>query len=83
MPLLNSTIKRLNEITTTIENKNKLSIDDETMIKEIFHVQVKAYRKLGGSFWKMVQSLLKKGVAWFVSPQIRSYVRTIIRKKSL
>jgi len=37
MPLLNSTIQRLNEITTTIENKNKLSSDDESMIKEIFN----------------------------------------------
>ena len=37
MPLLNSTIERLNEITTTIENKNKLSVDDELIIKEIFN----------------------------------------------
>ena len=37
MPLLNSTIERLNEITTTIENKNKLSVDDESIIKEIFN----------------------------------------------
>ena len=37
MPLLNSTIQRLNEITTTIENKNKLSPDDESVIKEIFN----------------------------------------------
>ena len=37
MPLLNSTIERLNEITTTIQNKNKLSTDDEVVIKEIFN----------------------------------------------
>jgi hypothetical protein len=37
MPLLNSTIERLNEITTTVENKNKLSPDDELRIKEIFN----------------------------------------------
>ena len=37
MPLLNSTIQRLNEITTTVENKNKLTTDDETMIKKIFN----------------------------------------------
>ena len=36
MPLLNSTIQRLNEISTTIENKNKLSTDDESMIKQVF-----------------------------------------------
>ena len=37
MPLLNSTIQRLNEITTTIQNKNKLSVDDELIIKKIFN----------------------------------------------
>ena len=37
MPLLNSVIQRLNDITTTIENKNKLTIDDESMIKKIFN----------------------------------------------
>ena len=37
MPLLNSTIERLNEITTTIQNKNKLSADEEVVIKEIFN----------------------------------------------
>ena len=36
MPLLNSTIQHLNEITTTIKNKNNLSIDDESIIKKIF-----------------------------------------------
>ena len=37
MPLLNSIIQHLNEITTTVENKNKLSDNDELMIKEIFN----------------------------------------------
>ena len=37
MPLLNSTIERLNEITTIIQNKNKLSADEEVIIKEIFN----------------------------------------------
>jgi len=37
MPLLNSVIQRLNDITTTIENKNKLTIDDESIIKKIFN----------------------------------------------
>jgi len=37
MPLLNSIIERLNEITTTIQDKNKLSTDDEVIIKQIFN----------------------------------------------
>ena len=36
MPLLNTTIIRLNEITTRIQNKNQLSPDDESFIKQIF-----------------------------------------------
>ena len=36
MPLLSSIIQSLNEITTTVENKNNLSIDDESTIKQIF-----------------------------------------------
>ena len=36
MPLLNSTIIRLNEITSTIENKSQLTPDNESLIKEIF-----------------------------------------------
>jgi glycosyltransferase involved in cell wall biosynthesis len=53
---------------------------ERTMIKEVFQVQWRAYRKLGGSFWKMVRSLSKRGIAWFVSPKIRSYFRISIRK---
>jgi len=36
MPLLNSTIIRLNEITTLIENKSKLTLENESVIKQIF-----------------------------------------------
>jgi len=36
MPLLNSTIMRLNEITSIIENKSQLTPDNESLIKEIF-----------------------------------------------
>ena len=36
MPLLNTTIIKLNEITTRIKNKNQLTIDDEATIKQIF-----------------------------------------------
>tara|TARA_Y100000588_G_scaffold294932_1_gene314985 strand:+ start:512 stop:883 length:372 start_codon:yes stop_codon:yes gene_type:complete len=36
LPLENSTIIRLNEITTMISDKSKLSLDDESLIKKIF-----------------------------------------------
>ena len=36
MPLLNSIILRLNEITTNVQNKNALTKDDESFIKQIF-----------------------------------------------
>ena len=36
MPLLNTTIIKLNEITMIIKNKNQLSSDDESAIKQIF-----------------------------------------------
>tara|TARA_Y100000996_G_C22260105_1_gene535550 strand:+ start:276 stop:590 length:315 start_codon:yes stop_codon:yes gene_type:complete len=36
MPLLNSTIMRLNEITSLVENKSKLTLENESMIKTIF-----------------------------------------------
>ena len=41
MPLLNSTIERLNEITTTIQNKNKLSADEEVLIKKFLMILIK------------------------------------------
>jgi len=36
MPLLNTTIMRLNEITTLIEDKSNLTSKDESLIKQIF-----------------------------------------------
>ena len=36
MPLLNSTIIRLNEITSVIENKSGLTTENESLIKQIF-----------------------------------------------
>lgn len=36
MPLLNSTIIKLNEITLAIKNKDQLTSDDESIIKQIF-----------------------------------------------
>ena len=36
MPLLNSTIIRLNEITSLIENKSGLTSENESLIKQIF-----------------------------------------------
>ena len=36
MPLLNSTIIRLNEITTLVQNKSQLTIENESLIKQIF-----------------------------------------------
>ena len=36
MPLLNSTIIRLNEITSQIENKSMLTSENESLIKQIF-----------------------------------------------
>tara|TARA_B100001146_G_scaffold211962_1_gene211021 strand:- start:39 stop:338 length:300 start_codon:yes stop_codon:yes gene_type:complete len=36
MPLLNSIILRLNEITTCVQNKNVLTEDDESFIRQIF-----------------------------------------------
>ena len=36
MPLLNSTIMRLNEITTLVEDKSQLTLENESFIKQIF-----------------------------------------------
>lgn len=54
---------------------------ERTMIKELFKVQWRAYRKLGGSFWKMIQSLFKKAMAWFLPVKMRSYIRTTLFRK--
>ena len=53
---------------------------ERTMIKEAFKVQWKAYRKLGGSFWKMVQSLSKRGIAWFIPSGLRYFFRSRVRR---
>jgi glycosyltransferase involved in cell wall biosynthesis len=53
---------------------------ERTMIKEAFQVQWKAYRKLGGSFFKMAGSLSKRGMAYFFPVAIRSFFRTTKRK---
>jgi len=53
---------------------------ERTMIKESFQVQWKAYTRLGGDCWKMVQSLSKRGIAWFVPPELRSFLRSRVRK---
>ena len=36
MPLLNTTIMRLNEITTLVEDKSHLTSENESLIKQIF-----------------------------------------------
>jgi glycosyltransferase involved in cell wall biosynthesis len=54
---------------------------ERTMVKEVFQVQWRAYRKLGGSFWKMVRSLSRRGVAWFLPAEFRAYLRIIIKPR--
>ena len=54
---------------------------ERTMVKEVFQVQWRAYRKLGGSFWKMVRSLSRRGIAWFLPAELRAYLRTIIKPR--
>ena len=53
---------------------------ERIMIRESFQVQWRAYRKLGGSFWKMFGSLSKRALAWFLPAKIRFYLRATIRK---
>lgn len=53
---------------------------ERIMIREAFQVQWRAYQKLGGSFWKMVGSLSRRALAWFLSSRIRSNFRATIRK---
>ena len=54
---------------------------ERTMIKEAFQVQWKAYRKLGGSFWKMFRSLFRRGIIWLLPGEARSYLRAIKSKR--
>ncbi len=53
---------------------------ERIMIKEVFKVQWRAYTKHRGSFWKMVRSLSKRGLAWFLPAKIRSFIRTANRR---
>lgn len=53
---------------------------ERVMIQETIQIQWKAYQKLGGSFWKMVKSLSRRCFMWFLPLEIRSYLRTSIRK---
>ena len=54
---------------------------ERTMIKEAFQVQWKAYRNLGGSFWKMFRSLFRRGIIWILPGEVRSYLRAIKSKR--
>ena len=56
---------------------------ERTMIKELFQVQWRAYRKLGGSFWKMVRSLSRRGMAWFLPAWLRAYLRVLRSRRKL
>jgi glycosyltransferase involved in cell wall biosynthesis len=55
-------------------------VKERVMIQETFQIQWKAYQKLGGSFWKMVKSLSRRGLAWFLPLEMRSYFRISFRK---
>ena len=71
------------------ENLGVLRIHEESisskkeriMIQEVFQVQWRAYQKLGGSFWKMVRSLSKRALAWFLPAGVRSHLRTTNRNR--
>ena len=56
---------------------------ERTMIKEVFQVQWRAYKKLGGSFWKMFRSLSKRGMAWLLPATVRSYLRAIFKERQV
>ena len=73
---LNETLGVCRIHTTSFSSKK-----ERTMIKEVFQVQWRAYRKLGGSFWKMVRSLSRRGTAWFLPAGLRAYLRTIIKPR--
>ncbi len=53
---------------------------ERTMIKELFKIQWKAYTRLGGDFWKMARSLLRRGIALFLPFMVRSKIRASLRK---
>ena len=71
------------------ENLGVLRIHEESisskkeriMIQEVFQVQWRAYQKLGGSFWKMVRSLSKRALAWFLPAGVMSNLRSTTRNR--
>ena len=85
MPLLNSTIQRLNEISTTIENKNKLSTDDESMIKQVF-IEI---NKNGEIYWKFnnIENDKKSLVSWGTiiknENKINDVIKSVNNKKCI
>jgi glycosyltransferase involved in cell wall biosynthesis len=55
---------------------------ERTMIKELFQVQWRAYRKLGGCFWKMIRSLSRRGMSWFLPAWMRAYLRVMRSRRN-
>ncbi len=53
---------------------------ERVMVREVFQVQWRAYRVLGGGFWKMVRSLSRRGLAWLAPTGLRSSFRAAVRK---
>ena len=64
-----------------VHSNSFASKKERTMIKEAFQVQWKAYRKLGGSFWKMFRSLFRRGIIWILPGEVRSYLRATKSKR--
>ena len=54
---------------------------EQTMIKESFKIQWKAYRKLGGNFGKMFSSIFRKGIIWFLPAAVRSNLRAVRKRR--
>ena len=73
----------LNEIlgVLRIHEASISKIKERILFQEVFQVQWKAYRELGGSFWRMVRAFARGGLAWFLPPRIRSFLRKIIKKR--
>ena len=65
MPLLNSTIMRLNEITSQIENKSALTSENEFLIKQIF-------REINETYSYQIGDSTLKELALFVNSHIRT-----------
>ena len=56
---------------------------ERVMILETFQIQWRAYQKLGGSFWKMVESFFRRALVWVFPLRIRSYYRASVRREKL